>query len=67
MGGGLMDFVQRFQNIQLQRDTSDELIKVPESDLGPLPYVPVHRLKSSLAVPIPILKLMCDASFPLPL
>ena len=39
-----MDFVQRFQNIQLQRDTSDELIKVPETGLGP-PYLPVCRLK----------------------
>ncbi len=28
MGGGIMDFVQRFQSLQLQRDTSDELIKV---------------------------------------
>ncbi|KAH8892053.1 hypothetical protein GQ53DRAFT_781712 [Thozetella sp. PMI_491] len=27
MGAGIMDFVQRFQTLQLQRDTSDELIK----------------------------------------
>lgn len=26
-GGGILDFVQRFQQLQLQRDTSDELIK----------------------------------------
>lgn len=28
MAAGIMDFVQRFNVIQLQRDTSDELIKV---------------------------------------
>jgi hypothetical protein len=28
LGGGIMDFVQRFQTLQLQRDTSDDLIKV---------------------------------------
>lgn len=27
-GGGVIDFYQRFQQLQLQRDTSDELIKV---------------------------------------
>ncbi|KAK3387700.1 hypothetical protein B0H63DRAFT_521729 [Podospora didyma] len=27
MGGGIMDYVQRFQNLQLHRDTGDELIK----------------------------------------
>lgn len=27
-GGNLMDFVQRFRQLQVQRDTSDELIKV---------------------------------------
>lgn len=26
-GGGVFDFCQRFQALQLQRDTSDELIK----------------------------------------
>jgi hypothetical protein len=26
--GGIMDFVQRFQSLQIQRDSSDELIKV---------------------------------------
>lgn len=26
-GGGVIDFYQRFQQLQLQRDTSDELIK----------------------------------------
>lgn len=26
--GNLMDFVQRFRQLQVQRDTSDELIKV---------------------------------------
>lgn len=28
MNGGIMDFVQRFQALQLHRDSSDELIKV---------------------------------------
>lgn len=27
-GGNLMDFVSRFRQLQVQRDTSDELIKV---------------------------------------
>ncbi|KAK0634678.1 hypothetical protein B0T17DRAFT_586418 [Bombardia bombarda] len=27
MSGGIMDFVQRFQNLQLRRDSSDDLIK----------------------------------------
>lgn len=27
-GGGVLDFYQRFQQLQLQRDSSDELIKV---------------------------------------
>lgn len=27
--GGLLEFYQRFQQLQLQRDTSDALIKVP--------------------------------------
>ena len=54
MGGGLMDFVQRFQNIQLQRDTSDELIKVPKNRPRPF-YLPAHRLKSSLVASILIL------------
>lgn len=26
-GGGIIDFYQRFQQLQLQRDTSDDLIK----------------------------------------
>lgn len=34
-GGGILDFYQRFQQLQLQRDTSDELIKV-----WPLPALP---------------------------
>jgi hypothetical protein len=32
----IMDFVQRFQALQVQRDTGDELIKV-----GPAPAPPV--------------------------
>lgn len=37
--GGLLEFYQRFQQLQLQRDTSDALTKVP-TQLNPRPFLP---------------------------
>lgn len=36
-GGGFIDFYQRFQQLQLQRDSTDELIRV-----RPCPFSPTH-------------------------
>lgn len=36
--GGLLEFYQRFQQLQLQRDTSDALIKVP-TQINPRPFL----------------------------
>jgi hypothetical protein len=40
MATAIMDFVQRFNTIQLQRDTSDELIKVLYQAVLPVSIFP---------------------------
>lgn len=55
-GGGVIDFYQRFQQLQLQRDTSDELIKVCSAALA---HVSCHLFVLRL------LLFLCRVSCPL--